>query len=667
VSKPAGTVYTPGFHVEFAFGYAAFADTTDGSWTEPASAFPNDVIIDDVKIERGRPTEFDDFPPASANIIIKDRARKLDPSNSAGPYYANLKPGTPVRVRAVSSATNYVRFTGYVDGWPVQSGRGQSIVKLKCWDAFEIFANTKLPNVYDYTVLASSPQAYWRLGESTGTRAVDASPNRCDGEYIGPSTGRGLASVVPYGGDGSMETHGNNYEGVVITDESAKVGSSTTGSMCIELWIADNGEVGNGREDLVRQGTGGSYGIGWTLNVFPETYNDLLATDSWLYQQHSDVIVLALISTPAVYYWPAKGIATDQLPHHIVVNVDVAGGVVTGPGTGGVATCYLDGAQLTLGTTDAGPLANTASEIYIGAGALTVENASFAGRVDNVALYRASLSASTIANHYAVGTNPWDKETTGVRIGRILDLIGWSATARDIDVGEMLCGPAVLDGQTALEYMQTIARSEQGRLFMSHDGKVTFHQRDRFLTQSTETTSQYNFSDDGAGNAVVEAPSFQKDRRFIYNRAAVTRDGGVEQLIDNTSSQSTYGVRTKTLSGLALRDDRNARAIADYIVYRYNTPQVRSDEWSLQPEIDAASWAALFALRIGYRVTLEQKPANVGAQIALDMHIETIIEQITPETWRMTFSGSPVDPNSAAYFTWGGVDATQGWGVGLWR
>ncbi len=153
----------------------------------------------------------------------------------------------------------------------------------------------------------------------------------------------------------------------------------------------------------------------------------------------------------------------------------------------------------------------------------------------------------------------------------------------------------------------------------------------------------------------------------MVNSADVARERGESQHAEDLTSQSTYGQIGKTIDGLVLSDDRDSRQIAEYLVGRYKDPQIRAQGWRINPEIDAASWVTLFALEIGHRITLEQKPVNTGSQIVSVQYLERIREEITPSRWVMEFDASPVDPNEGSYFTWGGVNATQGWDIGKWR
>jgi len=160
--------------------------------------------------------------------------------------------------------------------------------------------------------------------------------------------------------------------------------------------------------------------------------------------------------------------------------------------------------------------------------------------------------------------------------------------------------------------------------------------------------------------------NFTLDDRWIINGATVAREGGETQSAVDATSQTAYGPIEKSMSGLVLQHDRNARQLAEYLVFRYATPQVRAEGWSLQPELDGADWDDIFGLEIGHLVTLECTPINVGSQIVMTQHLERVADSITPSSWTVEFNGSPQDPYVDDYFTFGGT-TDQSFGNGFWR
>ena len=221
------SAYTPTVVVEFAFGSAPFATP---SWT---TANNSGLTVESINIERGRSSEFDDFPAGKCQVVFKDSNRILDPSNAAGPYYGDLLPRVPMRIVATVGVTDYVRFYGFVDGWPLQNARGMATVQITATDATKILTSTIIStSVYATTVIADGPVGFWRLGATNGDVAADSSGNAFDGTYDGVSA-RGADPVLPFSADGSLGSVANATGKVLIPDGARVEARPHT----VEMWV----------------------------------------------------------------------------------------------------------------------------------------------------------------------------------------------------------------------------------------------------------------------------------------------------------------------------------------------------------------------------------------------------------------------------------------------
>src|SRR5690606_21151631 len=123
-------------------------------------------------------------------------------------------------------------------------------------------------------------------------------------------------------------------------------------------------------------------------------------------------------------------------------------------------------------------------------------------------------------------------------------------TLRDIAPVGTIVGFADLAGMTALDYLQLLAQTEQGRLFMSGDGKVTFHPGDRTLIGD----SVFTFSDGGDDPGILEGSLLlSRDDSMLFDAAAVQRVGGRTQM-----AGADRPTRSFELSGLLMTTDREA-------------------------------------------------------------------------------------------------------------
>jgi hypothetical protein len=252
-----------------------------------------------------------------------------------------------------------------------------------------------------------------------------------------------------------------------------------------------------------------------------------------------------------------------------------------------------------------------------------------------------TFTAADVARHYATALRPWDGDTTGERITRILDLIGWPASLRAIDPGETSCGSADTVGSSALDYMQRVAETEGGRLFVGADGTVTFHDAARMIAG----TSSYTFTDTPGADAGILAGGLtcSLDDTFLFDAAEVQRVGGTVQ---RAGAATPTRIASKT--DLLFRTDAQARALAERIVFRYGTAQTRAEAFEVSlNQHNTAEWAAVLALELGDVITVAITPQGSGAPLELELFLEQIVHRVAGGSWRTTFYGSPVDP--AAY------------------
>lgn len=228
-------------------------------------------------------------------------------------------------------------------------------------------------------------------------------------------------------------------------------------------------------------------------------------------------------------------------------------------------------------------------------------------------------------------------EGTGTRIGRILNGIGWSATLRDIDTGDVVVQSTTLDGN-ALEEMLIAAETEAGELYMTGDGKVFFRARSGITSDARSTTSNATFGD-LAGELRYKDLSLSNDDTQLYNRIIATRVGGTVQTADDASSQAEFLLRSFERSDLIMTTDGAALNYAQYILSLSAQPELRFEEIVLQPQMDDTNLfpQALNRL-IGDRITVRRRPPGGGTMIEQECFIRGIKHEIKPAEWYTTWT-----------------------------
>ena len=120
--------------------------------------------------------------------------------------------------------------------------------------------------------------------------------------------------------------------------------------------------------------------------------------------------------------------------------------------------------------------------------------------VDQVTRVRLVDGFTVLARQQVSGDFP--QQTSGARVGAILDAAGWLTADRDIDFGVVTVPAITLENVSPLEHIQQIEYAEGGRFFMGRDGRATF--RDRSSEANVDLSTR-TWADDGTGMLIGTA------------------------------------------------------------------------------------------------------------------------------------------------------------------
>ena len=251
------------------------------------------------------------------------------------------------------------------------------------------------------------------------------------------------------------------------------------------------------------------------------------------------------------------------------------------------------------------------------------------GGLDTVTVYCADdfyLLAQTYMDEFNVS-----EELSNVRLSAVLDLpeVDFPLAQRDIDTGTQTLGGAaaftVPAGTNVLEYCTRINTAEQGRLFMSRDGDLTFQPR----IGNTLSASVADFHDDGT-NIKFDSlgVSFEADQ--VINRAAVAIVGGNQQIADDAASQAKYFIQTTSITDSLLHNDTAALALADYLL----SPEPEARYTAVGTNLNKLTTAqrdTIAIVDIGDTITIEKSFASGSGttQLAQELSVEGIEHTIT--------------------------------------
>jgi PKD repeat protein len=224
-------------------------------------------------------------------------------------------------------------------------------------------------DVYGAAVYASEPFLYWRLGETTGTVAADASAAGSPGGYRGTPT-RGVPGVL----DEIPDTAVRFGSADAIVSSAGAWSNPTVYSQ--EAWFKTTTTSGGKIMGFGNRQTGTS--TSYDRHVYMQD-DGKVVFGTWTGQTN-------VITSPVAY--------NDGLWHHVVASQGADG-----------MKLYLDGALV-------GTNPQTGAEDYTGywrvGGDTTWGSSSpwFDGVIDEYAVYDIALSPATISQHYVLGAPP---------------------------------------------------------------------------------------------------------------------------------------------------------------------------------------------------------------------------------------------------------------------
>ena len=182
-----------------------------------------------------------------------------------------------------------------------------------------------------------------------------------------------------------------------------------------------------------------------------------------------------------------------------------------------------------------------------------------------------------------------------------------------------------------LTALKDVESAEQGQFYISADGKAIF--LDRNYKRSQQAVSRATF-----GNGVGELPFSDVittlDDSRIINIVSVTRDGGSEQLLSDTTSIAKYGSRQDSLSGTLNVSDTDALSVALQRLTQFKDTGSRIEGLIVNPLSNTSLWDQVLIRELGDKITIKI-PTPSSTIMEFDVHIDRISHTVSAinRTW----------------------------------
>jgi hypothetical protein len=194
-------------------------------------------------------------------------------------------------------------------------------------------------------------------------------------------------------------------------------------------------------------------------------------------------------------------------------------------------------------------------------------------------MYASCADNFTVLANQALNAVTPSSQATGARINTILDLteIAYQG-ARSIDTGSSTLGAYAIDQDTVcLNYLQQINTSEQGYLFMSANGTLTFKGRSSVLNPVAGAT----FNTDGTG-LPYQTLINQYGDELLYNYIITQSPAGAVQTTSSADSIALYQAQQYALTNLLNSTTTEVAGLGNYLLGKYQNPILRFTGLSTQ-------------------------------------------------------------------------------------
>lgn len=223
-------------------------------------------------------------------------------------------------------------------------------------------------------------------------------------------------------------------------------------------------------------------------------------------------------------------------------------------------------------------------------------------------------------------------QTTGTRIGKILDQVDFPSNMRTIATGQSQCiaDPATL--RTSLNALKNVEFSEQGAFFINGSGTAVFKDRNTVVSSIAATPIEFNQT----GGIPYRNLVFSFDDKLIINQASMQRYGSsTAQFAENATSIARYFPHQYSAQELVIDTDANALNIAaTYVATRAETT-IRIDQMLVDLLDPAVPTDTIIGLDYFDNVRISNNQPD-GSTIVKTLQVQGLKWEISPNAMQVT-------------------------------
>jgi len=236
---------------------------------------------------------------------------------------------------------------------------------------------------------------------------------------------------------------------------------------------------------------------------------------------------------------------------------------------------------------------------------------------------------------------------SGTIITDVANSFGLTLTA---DAGNSTLQGGSINETNAWSFMQLVADSEIGEIYMRGDGNLVFRQRNAIYTNSRSNTPNATFGDAGVE---LKYTGFQlvNDDTQIKNSFTVQNVGGTAQTLSDTNSITAFNERQFSRTDLLGSSDADALSYAHYALSILSGVQTvngvlsiigdpRVEQITVNPAVDPTNLnPQVLGRELGDLITVKLRPpGRTSNPIVRNLLIRGIQHSFTPTSWVTTWS-----------------------------
>ena len=222
-------------------------------------------------------------------------------------------------------------------------------------------------------------------------------------------------------------------------------------------------------------------------------------------------------------------------------------------------------------------------------------------------------------------------QSTGTRIGKILNQVNFPTNMRTVATGNSLCQADPSTLRTSLNALKNVEFSEQGAFYIDGSGTAVFKSRNQVVSSISGTPIEFNQTTGIPYKNLVYA----FDDKLIINTANITRVGGTAQFAQNATSVERYFPHQYSATDLVVDTDASALNIARTFVASRAQTTIRIDSMTvdlLDPDVPTDTMIALDYFQ-NLRIT---NVGEAGSTIVKTLQVQGLSWRISPNSMDVT-------------------------------